>query len=218
MQGVARTVRSDGHGHTRLLLSGAAGCFTGYVALASSEALLGLDDRTRGLVGAVRNDLLTAPVQVLTSLGDAVGLVPLIGLTMLLLWRSCRRWALALPLVMAGAGALQWLAKWLADRPRPDATAMGFPSGHVLTLVVLFGLIAYLAAGSGRRAWTLAGWAVCPLMVMSVGFTRLYLDRHWLSDLGGGLMIGLAYLLVVIWLVDVVCPRGFAADRQAGDA
>jgi undecaprenyl-diphosphatase len=157
-------------------------------------------------------------VQLLTNLGDAAGLIPLIAVAVVALWRSCRRWALALPLVMAGAGALQWLAKWLADRPRPDATPMGFPSGHVLTLIVLFGLIAYLVAGSGRRAWALAGWAVCAFTVVSVGFTRLYLDRHWLSDLGGGLMIGMAYLLVVIWLVDVVCARGPAAHHQPGDA
>lgn len=218
MHGVARTERSDRHGRPRLLLSGAAGCLTGYLALASSEALLGLDDRTRGLVSAVRSDVLTGPVQLLTSLGDAAGLIPLIAVAVVVLWRSSRRWALALPLVMAGAGALQWLAKWLADRPRPDATPMGFPSGHVLTLVVLFGLIAYLATASGRRAWALAGWAVCGLTVASVGFTRLYLDRHWLSDLGGGLMIGLAYLLVAIWLVDVVCARVPAALHHPGDA
>jgi membrane-associated phospholipid phosphatase len=40
--------------------------------------------------------------------------------------------------------------------------------------------------------------------VAAVGFSRLYLDRHWLSDLAGGLMAGLAYLLLAIWVVEVV--------------
>ena len=61
-------------------------------------------------------------------------------------------------------------------------------------------------------------WAACSPSLASVGFTRLYLDRHWLSDLGGGLMIGLAYLLVAIWLVDVVCARAPAALHHTGDA
>jgi len=40
-----------------------------------------------------------------------------------------------------------------------------------------------------------------------VAFSRLYLDRHWLSDLGGGFSIGLAYLLLAIWLIEVVLVR-----------
>lgn len=215
MRSLERAGQPDGRRQTRLLLSASAGCFLGYVALATQEFLLALDHGARGWVTTLRSDVLTLPVHILTSLGEGVGLIPLIGLTVLLAWRSCRRWALALPLLMAGAGGLQWLAKWLADRPRPDATPMGFPSGHVITLVVLLGLIAYLvAARSGRRAWTASAWLVCATTVVSVGFTRLYLDKHWLSDLGGGLAIGLAYLLLAIWLVDVCLPTR-AAHREA---
>lgn len=210
-----RAVQVEGRGQTRLLLSAAGGCLLGYVALATQETSLVLDHGARGWVATLRSDALTLPVQLVTSLGEGAGLIPLIGLTVLLAWRSCRRWALALPALMAGAGGLQWLAKWLADRPRPDATPMGFPSGHVLTLVVLLGLIAYLVAvRSGRRAWTASAWLVCAATLLSVGFTRLYLDRHWLSDLGGGLTIGLAYLLLAIWLVDVCLPAR-AAHRRA---
>jgi membrane-associated phospholipid phosphatase len=40
-----------------------------------------------------------------------------------------------------------------------------------------------------------------------VAFSRLYLDKHWLSDLAGGLMVGVAYLLLAIWVVEVVLVR-----------
>jgi membrane-associated phospholipid phosphatase len=46
-----------------------------------------------------------------------------------------------------------------------------------------------------------------------VAFSRLYLDRHWLSDLAGGLTVGAAYLLLAIWLVEVVLTP---ADDRAG--
>lgn len=198
-----------------MLLASAVGCLLAYVALATQDASLILDHGTRAWVATVRSEALTLPVRIVTSLGEATGLIPLIGLTVLLAWSARRRWALALPLLMAGAGGLQWAAKWLADRPRPDATPMGFPSGHMLTLIVLLGLIVYLvAARAGRRAWRASACVVCAGTLVAVGFTRLYLDKHWLSDLGGGLAMGLAYLLLAIWLVDVCLPA-YAPPRGA---
>src|SRR5437867_2775296 len=72
------------------------------------------------------------------------------------LWHRSRRWALALPLLMAGTGVLQLGAKWAVDRPRPNLAAGGFPSGHVLSLVVFSGLAIYLLRRSTlprRQRW-----------------------------------------------------------------
>src|SRR5205085_12513707 len=101
-----------------------------------------------------------------------------------LLWRRQRRWAVALPVLMAGAGALQAIAKWSIHRARPDESPWGFPSGHVLSLVVFFGLMIWLVvtASKRRRRWRLVASALCALTVAVVAFSRLYLDRHWLSD------------------------------------
>ena len=106
---------------------------------------------------------------------------------------------------MAGAGALQAIAKWSIHRARPDESPWGFPSGHVLSLVVFFGLMIWLVATASkrRRRWRLLASALCGLTVAVVAFSRLYLDRHWLSDLAGGLTIGLAYLLLAIWVIEV---------------
>jgi undecaprenyl-diphosphatase len=125
------------------------------------------------------------------------------------LWRLNRRWAVALPVLMAGAGALQWLAKAAAGRVRPNLAPFGFPSGHVLSLVVFFGLMIYLVAmaSSRRRRWRVLACLVATLPVVVVAFSRLYLDKHWLSDLAGGLTIGAAYLLLAIWIVEVVLVR-----------
>lgn len=193
----------------RYLLSGAAISLVGYtvlVVLATQQLLVAVDAGIRTWVALVRHELLNLPMQMLTGLGESAGLIPLIALGMLLLWRVSRRWAIALPFLMAGAGALQHVAKWAADRVRPDAAPWGFPSGHVLSLVVFFGLVVWLVATASRRRrrWRIAASALCTAAVAAVGFSRLYLDRHWLSDLAGGLMAGLAYLLLAIWVVEVV--------------
>ena len=193
----------------RYLLSGAAISLLGYAllaVLAAHQVLAGLDYGARTWVALLRYEFLNLPMRVLTGLGDNLGLIPLIVLGVGVLWRVSRRWAIALPFLMAGAGALQYLAKWAADRPRPNDAPWGFPSGHVLSLAVFFGLVMWLVATSSkrRRRWRIAAAAVAAATVAAVGFSRLYLDKHWLSDLAGGLMAGMAYLLLAIWVVEVV--------------
>ncbi len=40
--------------------------------------------------------------------------------------------------------------------------------------------------------------------MLAVAFSRLYLEAHWISDVAGGFMLGLAFLLLTIWLVETV--------------
>jgi undecaprenyl-diphosphatase len=171
--------------------------------IAGHQHFFALDHDARAAVQLTRDPLLDAAMGGITVLGDNAGLVPLILVASALAWRTSRRWALVIPAVMAGTGVLQYVAKWAVDRPRPNLHAWGFPSGHVLSLVVFFGLVAYLlcASGAGRR-WRCAGSAGCAATVATVAFSRLYLEVHWLSDVAGGFMLGLAYLLLIIWLAE----------------
>jgi membrane-associated phospholipid phosphatase len=193
----------------RYLLSGAAISLVGYTllaVLAAHQALTGLDYGVRTWVALLHYEFLNLPMRLLTGLGDSFGLIVLIGVGMAILWRVSRRWAIALPFLMLGAGVLQFFMKWGANRPRPNDAPWGFPSGHVLSLAVFFGLVVWLVATASRRRrrWRAAAAAVSAAAVVAVAFSRLYLDKHWLSDLAGGLMAGMAYLLLAIWVVEVV--------------
>jgi membrane-associated phospholipid phosphatase len=187
-----------------------------FAALASAAARHGvfaLDRSTETFVSLLRRADLRSPMEIVSLLGQASALVPLIALASLVVWRSRRRWALALPLVMAGAGALQFLAKWAVDRPRPNDLPWGFPSGHSLIVVVFFGMLAYLVCTSGARGrWRWASGALCAAMVLAVGFSRLYLDMHWISDVGGGFAVGLAYLPLAVWVVERIPARSSVAS------
>ena len=192
------------------LLSGALASLAGYVALAvlaAHQQFFAIDYGTRTWIRILREEMPYLPMALVTELGGPLGLMLLIAVGIaVLLWRRQRRWALALPALMAGAGALQAVAKWSIGRARPDESPWGFPSGHVLSLVVFFGLMVWLVATASRRRrrWRALASALCLLTVAVVAFSRVYLDRHWLSDVAGGLTIGLAYLLLAIWLIEVV--------------
>jgi membrane-associated phospholipid phosphatase len=199
MQGAAPLPRE------RALLAGAALALAGYLLLVwwAASSTMALDQAARELVLLTRHPLLNRPMAEVSRLGAAEGIVALIGVGSLALWGRDRCWALVLPALMAGTGALQFLAKWSIDRPRPDLSPWGFPSGHVLSLVVFFGLLAYVgcaSAKSGRRGILIA--LLCALPIVLVAYSRLYLDRHWLTDLAGGLTVGLAYLLLSVLIVE----------------
>lgn len=196
----------------RVLLSGALVSLAGYLALAvlaAEQHVFVLDYGVQNAIRVLHWEFLRLPMVLVSKLGDHLGLLLLIGIGFLLLWRVNRRWAIALPVLMAGAGALQWIAKRASNRPRPNLALWGFPSGHVLSLVVFFGLMIYLIAiaSKRRRRWRILACLACAATVALVGVSRLYLGVHWLSDLAGGFAVGTAYLLLAIWFVEIVCVR-----------
>lgn len=178
---------------------------TAYLALAVDAAhhqLLPGDRTVRAWVQPMRSGTLDLPMEMVSFLGEPSGLIALILIASAGLWRASRRWALLLPIFMAGTGALQLAGKWAAARPRPNAAPWGFPSGHVLSLVVFFGILAFLLVTltERRRRFRLLACGVCGAAVGLVAVSRVYLDMHWLSDVIGGFTLGSAYLLIAIWL------------------
>jgi len=191
----------------------------GFLALAlvaAGHRLSVFDHHTRDLVQLTRLPLLDPAMNGVSGLGEHYGLIPLIVLGVAILWRPSRRWAVALPFVMAGTGILQLVTKWAIDRPRPNLAAWGFPSGHALSLVVFFGLMTYLLATSTvRRSRRWLGYTGCAAIVLVVAFSRLYLEAHWVSDVAGGFTLGIAYLLSTIYLVDAIARRrGAGSEAQ----
>lgn len=176
----------------------------------------GADHLARGIVRQPGPSLLQSSMQAASFWGGQPGQIVVTAAACAFLWPRRRRWAVSLPLVMAGTGLLQFVAKYEMNRPRPNLDPWGFPSAHVLSLVVLLGCIAYIIGTSKlRRQWRWLLIGSCALIVCTVAYSRMYLDAHWLSDVIGGFSIGMAYLLAVIWLQTAsVSPQGPARTDQ----
>lgn len=82
------------------------------------------------------------------------------------------------------------------------ATGFGFPSGHAISAIVVYGGLALLV--DTRRGYAVAV-ALCVLLPLS----RIVLGVHYLVDVVAGLAVGGAYLAVVF----SVCDRGSAPGR-----
>ena len=155
-----------------------------------------------------RVDWLTAIMRAITQLGSLRLIVPLVALTTLLLLVRARRPDAAALLVTAATGAslLVALVKLLIGRARPEIGGLlvlvdssSFPSGHSAQAVATYGALAYLAGRAvSRWGQRVAAWTVATLIAGLVGFSRLYLGVHWLSDVLGGYALGAAWLAIVI--------------------
>jgi undecaprenyl-diphosphatase len=172
--------------------------------LASWEPLRALDtgvaQRLNDLVSA--RPVLVTVLGALTELGGSPASWLIVTvLTVWLLIRRLPRLALFVAVTGAGAAVLSPAVKELVGRARPVvevevATTPGrsFPSGHVLGSTVAYGLLllVFLPAARRRARAALIGSAAAVLVV--IGFTRVALGVHYVSDVLAGWALGAAWL------------------------
>lgn len=118
--------------------------------------------------------------------------------------RGRRRLALWITATIVGAGVLGFVLKELVRRTRPDlpdavSTAPGysFPSGHALNSMVAAGVVVLLVAPLVGARWRAVVWTVAGGLVLLVGFSRVGLGVHFVSDVVAGWLVGIGWLVVM---------------------
>ena len=181
----------------------AALSFLALAAIARTQHVFSLDYTVEAIVQGGRHPLLESPMRALTRLGSGWALAALTALGWLGLWRLGHPLTRFVPTAAAGAVLVDVLTKWVVSRPRPRGGAYGFPSVHAFGATIVFGAVIYVLWTSGvPRAARWLGTLLACLLVAGVAWSRLYLKVHWLSDVVGGLTGGLAYLLVVLIVIE----------------
>ena len=158
-----------------------------------------------------------------TMLGSwvAIGIAVLVALW---LWRRRAHGLLWLWVLSNGLGqAVLYLIKQTVHRQRPmysgaylHGHSYSFPSGHTMTAVVVYTLLAFVLAelrgwNGGARA---AAYAAAGAVALLVAFSRVYLGVHYPSDVAGGLLAGSAWVIASITIVEVVHRRRRRADAS----
>lgn len=141
---------------------------------------------------------------VITMFGDtivvmSIGLLLVIALVFKKKWRSAFH-LLAITLL---SGTVFYFLKIFIYSPRPIKflvidRSSSFPSGHMGFSVTILGFIAFLTAQALSKKWQWIPYTLASVLIILIGYSRLYLGTHWLEDILASLFIGLTILLVVI--------------------
>lgn len=176
-------------------------------AVIKQDDIAALDSPVTRWLVANRTPWLTRAMQIVTELGSGWFVVLLLTVvTGGLLARPTTRWLAWVPPVSAAGAALVVLAIKLAiARPRPDigeivaaAGGFSFPSGHSAQAVATYGALAWVVTRLAPRVPRWVVWSVAAVIAFLIGFSRLYLGVHWLSDVVGGWTLGAAWLVLTV--------------------
>lgn len=129
--------------------------------------------------------------------------------------------------VMSSAG-VNVLVDEIVGRPRPNPKVYHihlytplvpfptYPSGHTEHDIAYYGFLLYLSFTKPVREWRYR-WLLLPLQIyavfdiLAIGYSRVLLGDHWLTDVLGGYLEGALLLLFFIflyrWTIEVIAKR-----------
>ncbi len=187
----------------------------------TESSLQSLDTALQSFMSQILTEGMTERVVFITDLGGTRGTtigVVLVGIPLLLI----RRWWSLFGLVFAtaGGGLVVLGLKALFSRARPaemviEAGGYAFPSGHAFSAMVFFGYLIYLAHKHFRSAPLQALTTILAFsLIVLIGLSRVYLNVHWLTDVLGGFIAGIAWLVLSILIVRHVEWPGRRVGRR----
>lgn len=153
----------------------------------------------------VRTPFLLHVFNAITLLGNTVIVIAITGIIGIVLFsKRVRAYATGLIITVAGAGLTGYVGKEVVKRARPGGliptaveTSFSFPSEHAILAIALYGFIAY-ALYKMYPKYAAVIVTLATLLILAIGFSRLYLGVHFPSDVLAGYLVGGIWLLIGI--------------------
>ena len=193
------------------ILTGSAWIF-GWMVEDLAEGDTKVDTRLADWLHEHASPDLTTFFEAVTRLGNVSTLLVVVLVASAVLWR--KSWIAELQLLLlAGVGAeiitVGLKHGFQRDRPffsDPLATesSYSFPSGHASVSLAVYGTLGFIAARHlGSRRAQFAVLAGTTVLVLLIGFSRLYLGVHFLSDVIAGYSLGIAWVALCVVLLQL---------------
>ena len=195
--------------------------------LLSIPGLASADDQLPRWLAAHRTPFWTDVSQVGSAIAGGSVIVPLIGLTALVLVVG-RRWRMASFVVQAGlVEALAYaVTVSFVRRDRPPVAQLdtynlthSFPSGHVAASIAVYGALAFLLTAHFSAAWArIPIWTAAVAIPLVVAWSRMYRGEHHPTDVAAGVLMGLCALGVALFAARTARVAGkLRAERRAAE-
>ncbi len=200
-----------------------AALFSGVVEdLITRDPIIAVDQIIATGMPRFRTPELTEWFTVITLLGRKEIVMLAALLVTVVLWFYRKRLSIvSFWFTLAGSIVTVLLTKLAFHRPRP-ATALyvehtyAFPSGHAVVAVTLYGFAAFLLIRFSDNPRTKRSvFTGAFLLAGLIGLSRIYLGEHYLSDVYGGYLLGLLWLIAGIALTRWLEQRSDVAEQTA---
>jgi membrane-associated phospholipid phosphatase len=168
------------------------------------QEVFALDTWATPFLHGISSPGLDAFMNGVTNIGS-IYVIPILFVAVVgwLIWRRRYRSAAFITVASLGSLVLQGSMKLFFARPRPQlpwASVLpdySFPSGHTMNTVIFYGAVALVIWSILGRRTGLIAVGVAAILAFGVGVSRIYLGYHYLTDVVGGILAGIAWLLVV---------------------
>ena len=153
------------------------------------------------------SDFTTPIAKFITNFGGAIFLI-ILTITLFILIKN-KKIGLSIILNLIVITGLNQILKYILQRPRPteyrliEETGFSFPSGHSMVSMAFYGYLIYLIYKYVKNKdlkWI--SIVLLSILICSIGISRIYLGVHYTSDVLGGFLISLSYLIVYTLIVN----------------
>ena len=182
-------------------------CLIGFLALAedvfNKEIMKGDIIGYKMVSTFLISDFATPIAKFITNFGGAIFLIILTILLLVVL--KNKKVGLSICINLVVVTILNQLLKRLLQRPRPtefriiEETGYSFPSGHSMVSMAFYGYLIYLIYRFVKNKYL--KWisiVLLSLLICLIGISRIYLGVHYTSDVLGGFLISISYLVIYI--------------------
>ena len=194
-------------------------CLIGFLALAedvfNKEIMNGDIIGYRIISEFLISDFATPIAKFITNFGGSIALIVITILLVVCI--KNKKIGISIFMNLGIAAGLNWTLKQILQRPRPteyriiNETGYSFPSGHSMTSMAFYGFIIYLIYKYVKNKYLKASLiAFLSILIISIGVSRIYLGVHYTSDVIGGFLLGVSYLIIYI-----KCINSFLFEQES---
>lgn len=191
-------------------------CLVGFLALAEdvfNKEIMNGDIIGYKLISTfLISDFVTPIAKFITNFGGAIFLS--IATVMLFLLIKNKKIVLSIISNIVIITVLNQLLKRILQRPRPtefrivEEKGYSFPSGHSMVSMAFYGYLIYLIYRYIKNKyvkWTLI--TILSILICLIGISRIYLGVHYTSDVLGGFLLSISYLVIYISSIKKLLPE-----------
>ena len=186
----------------------------------NSDIIVSADIRIANLLAVFRSAKMIKLFLWITLLGkwQVILIFTVAAIVILYLWKK-KSYIFPLLLSIVGSEAFTVIGKFILHRARPNVAiypeySFSFPSGHATIAVAFYGFVTYILIRNVKQ-WKskINAFFIGFIFIVLIGFSRLYLGVHYVSDVWGGYLVGTIWLIIAISISEY-----FLNKKQESDA